>query len=163
MIEATHDVPKKKHAGGRPKGRLNRKTVGRLLRIDDVFTDEIEEKGWNRILSSEDEQVFFRAFALAVSYKRGLPKQELKVSGVVGHVLTAADREAALAIIDKLKGDSACIVIPSDGRLSHNVGQAEERDGDDQGARIQNTEGRMGQVPKLLSESNGERATEAGD
>ena len=94
-----------KNKGGRPKGRRNRRTIGKLLGIGEIFTDSIEAEGWDKLLKTNDMNLFYRAFQLALAYKRGLPKQELRHSGVVAHMLGPEDRAAALAIIEKLQAD----------------------------------------------------------
>ena len=60
--------------------------------------------GWNKLLAAQDLQIFFRAFQLALAYKRGMPKQEFKHSGAIGVAMTEADRAAAIAILAKMKG-----------------------------------------------------------
>ena len=102
MVENSQPV---KNKGGRPKGRRNQRTIGRLMGISDIFTDAMEREGWNKLLSTEDPTIFFRTFQLALSYKRGLPKQEFKHSGAIGLAMTEADRAAAIAIIAKMKGN----------------------------------------------------------
>ena len=93
-----------KNKGGRPKGRRNKLTLGKLIGIGGIFTDKMESDGWDKFLNSEQPMIAFKAFQLALSYKRGLPKQEIKHSGAVAHVLTEADRAAAKEIVEKLKG-----------------------------------------------------------
>jgi|SRR5580658_3387699 hypothetical protein len=100
MPENAPITPKKRL--GRPPGKRNCKTVGAILSIGQIFTDDIEAAGWNRILTSRDDRVFIKGFELALKYKRGNPPQEIKHSGQLSHVLGEADRAAALAIANKL-------------------------------------------------------------
>lgn len=93
-----------KNKGGRPKGRRNQRTIGRLMGISDIFTDAMEAEGWSTFLTSSKTEIAFKAFTLALSYKRGLPKQEIKHSGAVGVAMTEADRSAAKLIVEKLMG-----------------------------------------------------------
>jgi hypothetical protein len=87
---------------GRPPGKRNCNTIGALLSIGQIFTDEVEAKGWNRLFSSKDDRVFVKGFELALKYKRGNPPQEIKHSGQIVHALDEAERAAATAIANKL-------------------------------------------------------------
>jgi hypothetical protein len=100
MPENTPITPKK--CLGRPPGKRNCKTIGAILSVGQIFTDEIEAAGWDRLFSSKDDRVFAKGFELALKYKRGLPPQEIKHSGSLTHSLSEADRIAALAIATKL-------------------------------------------------------------
>jgi hypothetical protein len=99
MPEMQTGTPKKR---GRPPGRRSRKTLGQILSIAEIFTDQIEAAGWDRLLTSTDDRVFARGFELALKYKRGNPPQEIKHSGSLTHSLNEIDRNAALQIATKL-------------------------------------------------------------
>jgi hypothetical protein len=112
MAEMERNAPQKlAHAGGRPKGRRNKKSIGAILAIGEFFTNAIEVAGWNRLLNSADDGVFFQAFKLAVQYKRGLPAQQIVHSGEIAHMLSDAERQEAQETIRKLLSGSKVIDV----------------------------------------------------
>lgn len=112
MAEMERNAPQKLTlAGGRPKSKRNRKSIGAILAIGEFFTNAIEVAGWNRLLNSPDDGVFFQAFKLAVQYKRGLPAQQIVHSGEIAHALSDADRQQAQETIKKLLAGSKVIDV----------------------------------------------------
>lgn len=83
-----------------PNAEFFVKRVETMLRVAG-FKGGLEAQAC-RFLTGEDLKVAAFVWAKLMSYKYGVPKQTLEVSGTVDHSLSATDRAAAQQTIQKL-------------------------------------------------------------
>jgi hypothetical protein len=69
------------HRGGRKKGSRNKVTKGARDYFASIFTEEMENQGWDKFLNHENPQIAFEAFKRAVEYKRGKPISRTELTG----------------------------------------------------------------------------------
>jgi hypothetical protein len=61
--------------GGRQKGTPNKSRTATSEFFQRILTDTNEEKLWTYFMGHEDAEIRFKAFRLAIEYKRGKPLQ----------------------------------------------------------------------------------------
>lgn len=88
----------------RPVGALNKRTMIQKVGMEQILTDELENKLWNGFLNSKQTAIRLKAFELALKYRHGLPMQRHEIKAEITHSLSDPEREAAKAIVAKLKG-----------------------------------------------------------
>jgi len=75
------------------------------LSAAEVMSWHGEQKGWNRLLNSQDDRVFLQAWMFLVQMRDGRPAQQINMTST-SISLSASDLERARAIVAEIRSSS---------------------------------------------------------